>query len=205
MPATRSLTTAQGKQLIDQIAELSSPLLILSGGEPLLRPDVYDLARYATDRGLSVAMGTNGTLIDDAVAQNLKSAGVKAVAVSIDSHVPGLHDAFRGQAGAWEQAMQGIDACNRNGIRVQVNTTVTAQNFDEIPRIIDLAHDHGATSFHLFFLVPTGRGASIGDITPAMYEDLITRTLETVIHDRKQIRIRRLCPPVYPDCIRKRV
>ncbi len=110
----KELTTAQGKLLIDQIAEVSRPLLIFSGGEPLLRHDVYKLARYAADKGLTVALGSNGTLINDPVAQRLKSAGVKAVAVSIDSPVPERHDLFRGQAGAWEQALQGIDACIRN-------------------------------------------------------------------------------------------
>ncbi len=160
------LTTVQGKLLIDQIAEVSRPLLILSGGEPMLRPDVCELARYATGKGLTVVMGTNGTLIDNTVAGRLKSSGVKAVAVSIDSPVAEQHDTFRGQAGAWEQALQGIDACIRNGIRVQVNTTVTAQNFDEIPRITELAREHGASSFHLFFLVPTGRGAQYRGYLP---------------------------------------
>jgi radical SAM protein with 4Fe4S-binding SPASM domain len=193
----QELTTAQGKLLIDQIAGVSRPLLILSGGEPLLRSDVCELARYATDKGLTVVMGTNGTLIDDAVARNLKSAGIKAVAVSIDSPVAEQHDAFRGQAGAWEQALRGVDACIRNGIRAQVNTTVTVQNFDQIPRIIELAREHGATSFHLFFLVPTGRGATIGDITPAMYEDLISRVLDTVITDENPLRIRPVCAPQF--------
>jgi radical SAM protein with 4Fe4S-binding SPASM domain len=193
----KELTTAQGKLLIDQIAEVSRPLLIFSGGEPLLRPDICELARYATEKGLTVAMGTNGTLINDTVARKLKSAGVKAVAVSIDSHVPELHDTFRGQTGAWEQALQGIDACIRSGIRAQVNTTVTPQNFDEIDRIIDLAGEHGASSFHLFFLVPAGRGANIGDISPDMYEDLISRVLDTVIQDRLPLRIRPVCAPQF--------
>ena len=191
------LTTAQGKLLIDQIAEVSRPLLIFSGGEPLLRHDVYELARYASGKGLTVALGSNGTLITDPVAQRLKSAGVKAVAVSIDSPVPERHDLFRGQAGAWEQALQGIDACIRNGIRVQVNTTVTAENFNEVEQIMDLATERGATSFHLFFLVPTGRGANIGDIPPNMYEDMISRVLDTMARDRNHLRIRPVCAPQF--------
>jgi radical SAM protein with 4Fe4S-binding SPASM domain len=193
----KELTTAQGKLLIDQIAEVSRPLLIFSGGEPLLRTDVYELARYATGKGLTVAMGTNGTLITDPVAQRLKSAGVKAVAVSIDSPVPERHDLFRGQAGAWEQALEGIDACVRNGIRVQVNTTVTPGNFDEVEQVMDLATEHGASSFHLFFLVPTGRAANIGDISPDMYEDMISRVLETVARDGNPLRIRPVCAPQF--------
>ena len=193
----KELTTAQGKLLIDQIAEVSRPLMIFSGGEPLLRHDVFELARYATDKGLTVAMGTNGTLINDTVAQNLKSAGVKAVAVSIDSQVPERHDTFRGQAGAWDLALQGIDACIRNGVRVQVNTTVTAQSFGEVEQVIDLATKHGATSFHLFFLVPTGRGANLTDISPDGYEEMISRVLDTMTRDRNPLRIRPVCAPQF--------
>ena len=193
----KELTTAQGKLLIDQIAEVSRPLLIFSGGEPLLRNDVCELARYATEKGLTVALGSNGTLISDPVAQRLKSAGVKAVAVSIDSPVPERHDLFRGQTGAWDQALQGIDACIRNGIRVQVNTTVTTENFTEVEQIMDLAAERGATSFHLFFLVPTGRGVNIGDIPPDMYEDMISRVLDTMARDRNHLRIRPVCAPQF--------
>ena len=126
------LSTEEGKALIDQIVEVSKPILILSGGEPLLRDDVFELARYARAKGLIVAMGTNGTLITDSVAKELKSSGVKAVAVSIDSSVPDRHDAFRGVKGAWERALDGIDACIEKGIGVQVNTTVTQQNYDDL-------------------------------------------------------------------------
>jgi radical SAM protein with 4Fe4S-binding SPASM domain len=196
-PMTGELSTAEGKLLIDQIAEVSRPLLILSGGEPLLRHDVFELAGYATGKGLAVAMGTNGTLITDPVAQRLKSCGVKAVAISIDSHVPEQHDTFRGRAGAWEQAVQGIDACVRNGIRVQVNTTVTLQNFSGVERVMDLARQHGATSFHLFFLVPTGRGTGIQDIPPDMYEDMIRRTLDILEQGDGRLRIRPVCAPQF--------
>jgi len=131
--------------LIDQIAEVSKPILILSGGEPLLRKDVFGLARYATEKGLIVAMGTNGTLITDSVARKLKSSGVKAVAVSLDSSVPEWHDAFRGVKGSWKRALEGVDACIRNDIEVQINTTVTQQNYGEIEDIMALAEKHGAT------------------------------------------------------------
>ena len=191
------LTTAEGKILIDQIAAMGRPLLIFSGGEPLLRRDIVDLARYATKKGLTVAMGTNGTLITDSVAQRLRSERVKAVAVSIDSPLPERHDLFRGQSGAWELALQGIDACIRYGIRVQVNTTVTAENFDEVAQVVDLATEHGASSFHLFFLVPTGRGSYITDISPVRYEEMISRILDIMVKERHQIRIRPVCAPQF--------
>ncbi len=191
------LTTAQGKQLIDQIARVSRPMLILSGGEPLLRPDIFELSRYATAKKLTVVLGTNGTLITDAVAGRIKEAGVKAVAVSVDSAVPEQHDAFRGKTGAWKAAWEGIDACIRTGIRVQVNTTVTLQNFTEVGTVMDRAREHGASSFHLFFLVPTGRGKEVGDISPDQYEEVISRALYTMVRYGDQLRIRPVCAPQF--------
>ena len=186
--------------LIDQIAEVSKaskPILILSGGEPLLRKDVFELAQYAAEKGFIAAMGTNGTLITDSVARALKSAGVNAVAVSIDSSIPSRHDEFRGVPGSWKRALEGIDACIRNDIGVQVNTTVTQQNYDEIDDIMALAEKHGASSFHLFFLVPTGRGKEIEDISPDMYERMIEGVLEKVASARYNLAVRPVCAPQF--------
>ena len=191
------LSTDEGKTLIDQIAEVSKPILILSGGEPLLRDDVFELARYATEKGLIVAMGTNGTLITDSVASNLKSSGVKAVAISLDSSVPDRHDAFRGVKGSWKGALEGIDACIENGIDVQVNTTVTEQNYDEIDDIMALAEKHGASAFHLFFLVPTGRGKEIEDISPDMYERMIEGVLDKIANAKYKLAVRPVCAPQF--------
>ena len=193
----RELSTEEGKTLIDQIAEVSKPILILSGGEPLLRKDVFELARYATEKGLIVAMGTNGTLITDSVARDLKSSGVKAVAVSLDSSIPERHDEFRGVKGAWKRALEGIDACIENGVGVQVNTTVTQQNYDEIDDIMALAEKHGAGMFHLFFLVPTGRGKEIKDISPEMYEQMIEGVLEKVASAKYNLNVRPVCAPQF--------
>lgn len=172
-------------------------MLIFSGGEPLLRADIYDLARYATAKGIPVVLGTNGTLITDIIARDLKDARVKAVAVSIDSSVPERHDSFQGKTGAWKEALEGIDACIRNGIRVQVNTTVTMQNSDEVGTVMELAKKHGASSFHLFFLVPTGRGCEIGDTSTDRYEEVISRALETMNRFGDQLRIRPVCAPQF--------
>jgi len=191
------LSTGEGKMLIDQIVEVSKPILILSGGEPLLRKDVFELARYATEKGVTVAMGTNGTLITDSVARELKSSGVKAAAISLDSSVPERHDAFRGVKGSWKRALDGIDACIENHIGVQVNTTVTQQNYGEIDDIMALAEKHGASSFHLFFLVPTGRGKEIEDISPEMYERMIEGVLEKVASERYKLDVRPVCAPQF--------
>ena len=112
------LNTSEGKALVDQIVEVSLPMLILSGGEPLLRADVFDISKYATDKGLRVVMGTNGTLITDKIARKLSSSGIKAVAISIDSKSPEQHNKFRGIDNSWELAINGIKACIRNNIKV---------------------------------------------------------------------------------------
>ncbi len=167
------LSTDAGKMLIHQIAEVSRPLLILSGGEPLLRNDIFELIQYGTERGLRMALGSNGMFLDDEVAKRLKKAGTKTVSISLDSSVPERHDEFRGVKGSWEHAVEAIKALGRTGILLQVNTTVTKQNYDEIDDIMALAEGLGVENFHLFFLVPTGRGVKIEDITPEMYEEMI--------------------------------
>ncbi len=171
------LSTEEGKMLIDQLAELSKPVLILSGGEPLMRPDIYELAKYGTEKGLKMAMGSNGTLITDEVAKKLAASGVLSIAISMDSSIPEVHDAFRGLEGAWAKAIEGVKACQRNGIAVRFNTTVTQENFKEIDKILELAEELGLLDVQLFFLVPTGRGKEVEDITPAMYEKMIEDVL----------------------------
>ena len=171
------LTTEEGKDLIDQLSELSKPVLILSGGEPLLRKDIFELASYGTEKGLKMAMGTNGTLIDDETAEKLIDSGVRSVAVSMDSSKPELHDEFRGVKGAWKRSIEGVKACQRHGIAVRFNTTVTQQNFNDIENILTLAESLDLLDVQLFFLVPTGRGKEVVDITPEMYERMIEEVL----------------------------
>ncbi len=191
------LTTTEGINLIDRIAQVSAPLLILSGGEPLLRPDIYQLARYATDRGLKVALGTNGTHITGTVAERLREAGVTAVAISLDSTHPEIHDTFRGVKGSWKKAVTGIESCRQSGIGVQVNTTVTPDNLDDIPNILTLAASLGARSFHLFFLVPTGRGTHLPDLSPLAYEQMIADTLQRISTCSFPMAVRPVCAPQF--------
>ena len=167
------LNTQEAKGLIDQISAVSRPLLILSGGEPLLRPDALELVRYGAAKGFKMGLGSNGSLIDDKAAKKLKEAGIATVSISLDSSIPGQHDDFRGVSGSWERAVNAIKALKENNVLVQVNTTVTQQNYGEIDDIMSLSEKLGVENFHLFFLVPTGRGAKIADISPAKYEDMI--------------------------------
>jgi radical SAM protein with 4Fe4S-binding SPASM domain len=189
------LNTEEGKMLIDQIAEVSKPILILSGGEPLLRNDVFELAKYGTEKGLRMVMGTNGTLITDPIARQLKLSGIQRIAVSLDSSVPERHDEFRGVKGSWKRTVEGIEACRRNDVDVQVNTTVTQQNYDEIDEIMTMAEKLGASNFHLFFLVPTGRGKKVKDISPVMYEKMIRGVLEKSV--KHKLNVRPTCAPQF--------
>ncbi|NLE05234.1 MAG: radical SAM protein [Crenarchaeota archaeon] len=189
------LTTQQGKQLIDQIAEVSRPMLILSGGEPLLREDIYELIRYGTEKGIKMAMGSNGSLIDFEVARKLKEAGIKTISISVDSTIPEKHDEFRGVKGSWQKAINAIKVLRENNILVQVNTTLTQDNYDEIDDIMTLSENLGVENFHLFFLVPTGRGRKITDISPAMYEDMIKNNLSKA--SRHRLNVRHSCAPQF--------
>lgn len=129
------LSTSEAKMLVDQVNRAGSPVLILSGGEPLLRDDLFEIAEYGTQQGLRMAIGTNGTLIDDRTAVRLAGAGIRKAAISLDSADPGVHDRFRGVTGAWERAVAGIEACRDAGIPVQVHTTVTLQNHRDLEGI----------------------------------------------------------------------
>jgi radical SAM protein with 4Fe4S-binding SPASM domain len=170
-------------------------LLILSGGEPLLRGDVFELIQYGTSKGLRMGLGSNGSLINDTVAKRLKEAGVKTVSISLDSSIPEKHDDFRGVKGSWQKAVQAITALSQNGLLVQVNTTVTQQNQGEIDDIMSLAEKLGVENFHLFFLVPTGRGTKIADISPSMYEGMIKSTFTNTRKHR--LNVRPSCAPQF--------
>lgn len=191
----QELTTEEGKMLIDQIAEVGSPVLVLSGGEPLMRKDIFELAKYGTEKGLRMAMGTNGIGISDEVAKKLLASGISKVAISVDSSTPEIHDEFRGVPGSWAKAMEGIKACLRNGLGVQFNTTVTVQNFDDIDNILKLAEGLGVKDMHLFFLVPTGRGTEVEDITPTMYEEMIRNVLTK--YEDSELNVKPTCAPQF--------
>jgi radical SAM protein with 4Fe4S-binding SPASM domain len=189
------LTTQEAKELMDQIYQVSRPLLILSGGEPLLRPDIFELIQYGSTKGLKMGLGSNGSLIDDDVARKLKEAGIATVSISLDSNIPEQHDEFRGVAGSWEKAVQACKALRKNNVLVQVNTTLTQQNYNQIDDIMSLAEGIGVENFHLFFLVPTGRGTKLTDISPQMYEDMITRTFAKAA--KHKLNVRPSCAPQF--------
>ena len=116
--------------------------MILSGGEPLLRPDIYELISYGSKIGLKMGLGSNGSLIDEAAAKKLKEAGITTVSISLDSNIPAQHDEFRGVAGAWEKAVEACKALRKNNVLVQVNATLTQQNYNQIDDIMSVGRKH---------------------------------------------------------------
>ena len=201
---TGELDTDASLRLLDQIAETGTPIVILTGGEPLLREDIFTIARYGTDKGLRMVMAPNGTLIDAANARRMKDAGIQRISISIDGATADSHDRFRGVPGAYEGALNGARLAAEAGIEFQINTTITRKNIDQIPQILELAEKIGAAAHHIFLLVPTGRGKDMADqaITAADYE----KTLNW-FYDRKKstgLQLKATCAPQYYRILRQR-
>jgi heme b synthase len=179
------LSSDECRRLIDEIAEMGKPVIILSGGEPLLRPDVFQIASHAAGKGLRVAMGTNGTLITADVASRLKAVPVSRVAVSIDFPSPELQDKFRGEKGAFQAALSGMALLRQAGIEIQINSTITRLNMTYLNQLLDLALKSGAVAFHPFMLVPTGRGKGLESV--AMSPEEYEQTLNWVFDKQKEM------------------
>src|SRR4030043_39015 len=179
------LSIEECRRLIDQITEVGKPVVILSGGEPLLRSDLFQIAGYAVEKGLRVAMGTNGSLITEDVSVRLKAVPISRVAVSLDFPAADLQDKFRGQAGAFQAAVSGIARLRQAGIDVQINSTITKLNVQYLNELLALALKSGAVAFHPFMLVPTGRGKGLEtvEMSPQEYE----QTLNWVYDKQKEL------------------
>ncbi len=198
------LSTDEGIRLIDSIASFASPILILTGGEPMSRGDVYDLARHATERGLRVVMSPCGAMINPETAQRIRQSGIQRISISLDGATAETHDAFRGVPGAFSSALAGIGHARDAGIEFQINTTVTRRNLAELPAIFDLAIEIGAAAFDVFLLVPVGRGAALKDqaISAEDYE----RTLNWIYEKGREggLPLKPTCAPHYGRVLRQR-
>lgn len=154
------LSGDEARQLIDDLARFGAPVLLLSGGEPLARPDIVELAAYASEAGLRVALSTNGTLIDESCARRLRDAGVAYAGVSLDG-LRETNDRFRGVEGAFDRALAGIRACRSVGLKVGLRYTMTGANVDDIPGILELVREESIPRVCFYHLVYTGRGAGL--------------------------------------------
>jgi putative heme d1 biosynthesis radical SAM protein NirJ2 len=197
------LTTQEGKDLLVEIAKAGFKIVILSGGEPLLRKDIFQLIAHAKSLGLRPVLGSNGTLITREVARNLKQAGLSRAGISLDSVHPAIHDAFRRHKGAWQETIEAMRICKEEGLDFQVHTTVTRKNYLEITEITDLVYDLGAKAHHIFFLVPTGRGKEISTVFIGARQ--ILEVLEKILNKQKQINIelKPVCAPQFIPLSRK--
>ncbi|MDP2930877.1 MAG: radical SAM protein [Chloroflexota bacterium] len=174
-PYPDELTTTECFHLIDEILQVGKPIIILTGGEPLLREDVIPVAKYAVSRGLRVVMGSNGTLVSEQTAIALAGVPVSRLAISVDFPIPELQDNFRGQSGAFAAAMAGIANARRAGLEIQINCTLTRLNVGYLNELLALALEVGAVAFHPFLLVPTGRGKGLEsvELSPQEYEETL--------------------------------
>ena len=194
--ATSELGTAEAFRIVDELLAVNpAPMLILSGGEPLLRDDLADIAAYASQGGATVVVGTNGTLLTDERIATLKAAGVRGVAVSIDSLRPTYHDNFRHGKGSLDDTIAALGRLRAQRLDFIIQTTATKGNRAELERVARWAADQGAVAFNCYFLVATGRGAGLSDLAPAEYEAVLADLARWQRDYRGRMMVRAKCAP----------
>jgi heme b synthase len=203
-PYPGELNKEEALRLIDEIISFSTPVVILTGGEPLLREDIYDIASYGTSRGLRMVIAANGTLVDGEKARRLKACGIQRASISLDGATPESHDRFRRVEGAFAGALRGIEHLKEAGLEFQVNTTVTQKNISELPVILELAVRLGAVAHHIFLLVPIGRGRELeGEaLQPGEYEKILHWFYDQ--REKVPLQLKATCAPQYYRILRQR-
>lgn len=195
---TQELSDDEALDVLAQIAEVNSQaVLILTGGEPLLRKDIFSLIRRAADTGFWTVLGSHGGMLDGEVADKLIDSGLKGVGVSIDSVAAERHNQFRGIPKAWEKTMAAVEVMAAKKLPFLIETTVTRFNKNELAQMATLAVDRGATALNVFFLVPTGRGASLNDLQPREYEIALGELAELQERHSGELMINAKCAPQY--------
>ncbi|SFM94337.1 12,18-didecarboxysiroheme deacetylase [Thermodesulforhabdus norvegica] len=180
LPTEGELSTEEGKRLLDDLAAFGCPVVLFSGGEPLMRPDIFELAAYAVEKGMRAVISTNGTLITPGVARELKKIGLSYVGISLDG-MEDVNDAFRGVKGAFRRALEGIEACKEAGIKVGLRFTINKRNVHDVPAMFELVEKLEIPRICFYHLVYAGRGSDL------MKEDLSheeTRRVVDLIIDR---------------------
>jgi radical SAM protein with 4Fe4S-binding SPASM domain len=184
---------------------VANPILVLSGGEPLFRLDIFELARYATSKGLRVALATNGTLVSRRVARQIVDAGIKRVAISFDGADAATHDSFRGVPGAFKAAISGFRNLKEFGMSLQINTTIARHNAHQLPEVLELAKSLGADALHTFLLVPVGCGVDIAAeqmLAPEEYEKILNWLYDRLLE--REIELKATCAPHYFRIVHQR-
>ncbi len=193
------LGTDECFRVIDEIAAFAPECMtILTGGEPLLRRDILEIVRRAAERGLWVVVGTNGVSITENVAKRLAEAGARGLSLSLDALDPDRHDSFRKVRGAWRNTVDGAAILNRTGLPFIVQTTAGAHNRGELEAIADFAHDRlAAKVWNLYFLVPTGRGQFVSDMTPPQYDEVLASLYRIQRKYDRRMLVNAKCAPHY--------
>ena len=193
------LGTEECFRVIDEIAAFAPECLtILTGGEPLLRRDILEIVRRASERGLWVVVGTNGVSITENVAGRLAEAGARGLSLSLDALDPDRHDRFRNVRGAWRNTVDGAEILNRTGLPFIVQTTAGSHNLSELDAIADFAHDRlAAKVWNLYFLVPTGRGQFVSDMTPEQYDEVLASLYRIQRKYDRRMLVNAKCAPHY--------
>jgi radical SAM protein with 4Fe4S-binding SPASM domain len=200
------LGTDECYKVIDELAAFAPECVtILTGGEPLLRRDILEIVRRAAERGLWVVVGTNGVRITENVAQHLAAAGARGLSLSLDALDPERHDHFRRVRGAWQNTVEGAEILNRTGLPFIVQTTAGSHNLNELEAIADFAHERlAAKVWNLYFLVPTGRGQFVSDISPAQYDEVLASLYRIQKKYQRRMLVNAKCAPHYIKTVLER-
>ena len=209
LSAPQDLSQSQAQHLINQLAELAAsqptaPILVFSGGEPLMRKDIFDLAVYARSMNLKTALATNATLIDPATAEKIKKTSIARVSVSLDAATGELHDKIRGAEKCFSQAVAGIKNLQLQSVPFQINFTLTKTNAHQLKDVHNLARSLSAAALHVFMLVPVGCGKKIPQtemLTPAEYENTLGKI--DGLQKTNQLPIKVTCAPHYQRIVRQ--
>ncbi|MFK5986298.1 MAG: radical SAM protein [Pseudomonadota bacterium] len=201
------LSTSEVKAILDQVASRSNQtMVVLTGGEPLARSDLEEMSQHGSRLGLSMVIGTNGTLLTKRRVASLKQAGVLGLGISVDSLKAELHDNFRGLQGCWNKTLQGIEYCREAELSFQIHFTVTRDNYTELDDIIQFSQAKGARVINLFFLICTGRAESASDLSPEQYEQILAQIIiaqssypDLIIRPRCAPHFKRIAHQLNPD------
>ena len=194
--AENELSTEDCHRVLDDVLAVNpAVLLILSGGEPLVRDDLEEIADHASAAGATVVVGTNGTGLSNERIESLKKAGVRGVAVSIDSLNPAYHDRFRHGAGSLSATLDAVTRLGEQGLDFIVQTSLTKGNRSELPDLVEWAAEKGAVSFNLYFLVPTGRGERMEGLSPSENEEVLAELVALEQANRGRMMVRSKCQP----------
>jgi radical SAM protein with 4Fe4S-binding SPASM domain len=202
-PDPNQLTTREALHMIDQIATLCKPVFIISGGDPLQRNDVFEVASYAYRLGFRVVMSPSGSNMSQETFDKIKQAGIQMISLSLDGATADIHDSFRNVSGAFDLVLKNIALANVNDFPFRINTTITQHNYKAIAPIHKMAVEQGAVEWDVFMLVPTGRGKIDMEITPQQYEE----TLQTIyqLSESSSIPVKVTCAPQYTRIVAQQI